>query len=489
MAEDWRPPGEPGPRCTRTLRLRQGVRSVTAPDGAVALVHDGLRGERLGTLTAGEAAVLQQLATGEHTERDLLRTLAEHDGTDRAAAGMLLPRLHVGGWLTVHLGHEDHRLLSMRPLARHRDLEQPRGRPPAEPRLCRFAVLRREGDALAMESPLSDVAVTVHDPRVLTLLHHLAAGPKSAGRDAADRAMADPVAIGLPSSIVSELVAELAWCGFVREAGEDTLPDLAVEQWGGHELWFHSRSRAGAHDLPFGVTNWADGRFTPLPARREPFPAEAVRLPTPDLDAMADPPLSAVMNARRSVRSHDATRPLTLDQLGEFLYRSARVTRVAVAGLSEETLRPSASGGALHSLEIYPLVTDMAGLPAGMYHYDPFDHALEPVPADGFALTQLAGMAGVAVGLPGPPQVLLLISARFGRVMWKYQSMGYALILKDLGALMQTMYLVATAMGLAPCAIGSGDSRLFANATGADPLAETSVGEFALGSRRLPDRP
>jgi hypothetical protein len=62
--------------------------------------------------------------------------------------------------------------------------------------------------------------------------------------------------------------------------------------------------------------------------------------------------------------------------------------------------------------------------------------------------------------------------------MWKYQGMAYALILKDLGALLQTMYLVATAMNLAPCALGSGDTDLFAEATGLNPLEEASVGEF-----------
>ena len=32
------------------------------------------------------------------------------------------------------------------------------------------------------------------------------------------------------------------------------------------------------------------------------------------------------------------------------------------------------------------------------------------------------------------------------------------------------MYLVATAMGLAPCALGGGDSALFAEAVGANSL-------------------
>jgi SagB-type dehydrogenase family enzyme len=61
--------------------------------------------------------------------------------------------------------------------------------------------------------------------------------------------------------------------------------------------------------------------------------------------------------------------------------------------------------------------------------------------------------------------------------------MAYALILKNLGALYATMYLVATAMDLAPCALGGGDSELFAAAAGLDPCEEPAVGEFILSSR------
>jgi hypothetical protein len=46
------------------------------------------------------------------------------------------------------------------------------------------------------------------------------------------------------------------------------------------------------------------------------------------------------------------------------------------------------------------------------------------------------------------------------------------------------MYLTATAMGLAPCAIGGGDADLFARAAGTDYCTETSVGEFLLGNPR-----
>jgi SagB-type dehydrogenase family enzyme len=67
--------------------------------------------------------------------------------------------------------------------------------------------------------------------------------------------------------------------------------------------------------------------------------------------------------------------------------------------------------------------------------------------------------------------------------MWKYEAMAYALILKDVGVLLQTLCLVAEAMGLAACPIGGGDAELFAHAAGTSPWIEGSVGELILGSR------
>ncbi len=65
---------------------------------------------------------------------------------------------------------------------------------------------------------------------------------------------------------------------------------------------------------------------------------------------------------------------------------------------------------------------------------------------------------------------------------WDYESMAYSAVLKNVGGVYQTMYLVATAMNLAPCALGAGNSDLFAEAAGTDYYVETSVGEFILGS-------
>lgn len=272
----------------------------------------------------------------------------------------------------------------------------------------------------------------------------------------------------------------MARYGFLDDAAAEDPPDLATEQWSPHELWFHRGSRAGHHDLPYGATGWAEGRFPPLPARRPPWPGAPVQLPVPEAGAPAMP-LGAALRARRSLRTADERAPLTVAGLGEFLYLSAAADTGGPGG----ALRASPSGGGLHALELYPVVRTVDGLPGGMYHYDPYGHLLEPVPARPATVRRLLADATAATG-GAAPQVLLVVSARFGRVMWKYRSMAYALVLKDLGALLQTMYLVATATGLAPCALGTGDADLFALATGLDPLAESSVGEFALSSRPDP---
>jgi SagB-type dehydrogenase family enzyme len=85
------------------------------------------------------------------------------------------------------------------------------------------------------------------------------------------------------------------------------------------------------------------------------------------------------------------------------------------------------------------------------------------------------------MGASGVPQILVVMAARFGRVSWKYSSIAYSLILKDVGVLMQTLYLMATGMGLGGCAIGSINIDLFARMTGLEFHVEGPVGQFALG--------
>jgi SagB-type dehydrogenase family enzyme len=207
-------------------------------------------------------------------------------------------------------------------------------------------------------------------------------------------------------------------------------------------------------------------------------------LPLPDLAARAgsDRPFTAVLEARRSLRPCGTT-PVDLAVLAEFLYRAARNRELP--GPGPDGLgwisRPYPGAGGCHPIEVHVLAHRCTSLDRGLYRYDPAGHGLVALGAAPRRLDQLLAGARRAARLPADPPVLVILAARFARTMWKYEGIAYASILKDAGGLMQTMYLVATAMGLAPCALGGGDAACFAAAAGTGFWEQSSVGEFILG--------
>src|SRR5262249_21367386 len=126
------------------------------------------------------------------------------------------------------------------------------------------------------------------------------------------------------------------------------------------------------------------------------------------------------------------------------------------------TGRPYPSGGASYELELYLAVNACEGLARGFYHYDAGAHALTAIDVRPQDLQSLLTGAAAAMAAAAPPQILITIAARFGRVSWKYSSLAYSLVLKDCGVLLQTLYLTATDLGLGGCAIGSMNIDLFA---------------------------
>jgi SagB-type dehydrogenase family enzyme len=214
-----------------------------------------------------------------------------------------------------------------------------------------------------------------------------------------------------------------------------------------------------------------------------------------DLRKISDPqskdhhPVAKLLRERHSVRGFNEHRPITLAELARFLdgvapvlskWKSAADAGHAGAAV-EYTLRPYPSAGASYELELYLAVDKCVGLSRGFYHYDAGAHALVPINASAHEFEALLAGARFAMGEPVTPQVLITIAARFGRVSWKYSSIAYALILKDVGVLMQTLYLMATGLGLGGCAIGTANIELFARMTGIEFYVEGPVGQFAIG--------
>jgi len=325
--------------------------------------------------------------------------------------------------------------------------------------LSKFSVLRQVDGAAVLESPRAWCDVEITDPALLAPL------------------------LGLSDNAPAQFWTDLVWTGHAVVDDENT--EFATAAWGPHELWFHRRSTVGDRTTSwahFGPTRWADGRFDPVPEAPAPYPGEAVALRTPDLDALrtGDMSLTAAVEDRRSVREFDDDHPPTLAALGELLYRSARTRASVREGLPS---KPYPSGGSLYELEVYPIVRVAEGVAPGMYHYDSAAHTLEPVAdIDDPAVQRLLEPAALTLADGKQPQVLFVLAARVGRMMWTYEQMPYAVILKHAGILTQSLYLIATAMGLGGVAQGYGDTAAFAAATGRDELDECLVGSFVVGT-------
>lgn len=461
-----------------TLHLRADA-TVTTPAPDRVVVGAGRQAIQLAAPRAGLRAALDRLAASGDTADGLRAIVLERDGMAALFTWeQALQRLHALGLVDRVVA------LDAQPIAR---LTAVSGRcatvaAPVAPDtawcLSRFALLRRDGATLVAESPLGHAVVRLIDPRAAAL-----AGAFGTSSRVSDRA----VASGLPAEVAGWVVAVLAAAAVVVPATEDGLVeerDPVLAQWEVADLYFHSRSRLGRRPGAFGGTfRFVGGPIPPTPVfKPTALRGDAVALPRADVGTLAatDPPFQQVMERRASVREH-GDRPIDATALGEFLWRTARVTEHLDNEHGEVAHRVYPGGGAIYELEVYPVVDRCDGVTSGLWRYDPRAHVLEPVAGRTPAVQQLLDTAYYTADQRARPHVLLVLTARFQRMQWKYEGMAYAAILKHVGVVYQTFYLAATAMGLAPCALGGGDADLFAEAAGLDWRVETSVGEFILG--------
>lgn len=446
------------------LGLAPGV-TVSDEDGALTLVN--LCG-RVCRITAGDRArrLVGRLGAEPVHADDLA-------GEDPARLYYLLIRLADGGMLSHTLTGDGWSARLDPTSPRFRATTPEAG---ARLRLSRFALMRRIGGQTAIECPLGHARVVLLGAAPMAM-----AGLLHEPRSAAELAEA----AGVPAAEAEGFMGLLAMAGaaFVCDA-PGRLPeddDEALRQWTFHDLLFHTHTRLGRREAMADVTFRFKGAIKPLPCLKPPMSDQRIALPGPDGTEESHP--FAEMAARRRSR-RDIGAPITLEALGHFLHRSARVQETISAPLDYDgyavSHRPAASGGGSHALDLYLTVARADGLEPGFYHYAADDHALERLGGlAGAPTSMLATAAGMAM-MPETPDVLITLAARFARLSWKYQEIAYALALREAGTLVQQMYLAATDLGLRPCAIGSGDSDLFAEATGLDYYAETSVAEFIL---------
>lgn len=468
------------------VRLRQNV-TATEYEGAVALIGPRGASQRM-EHTPGLVAAIEVLATHGASESQLGAIFVHHDGPE--ALARLYHYLRIWGErallrYTLVVGGAP--LTEIEPMVAGPRLDLAPA--PAESRflMSRFTHCRWSSDGMILESPVSTVRVTIAGPTGAALLATLA--QPASGADI--RRTAASVGYSLSDEAAAAFLGMLVAAGMIGEVddagqlSEDRDPTLV--QWEPHDLWFHTRTRRGRHDAESGATYRFVGSIPPQPALKPPMPGLYVPLDAPDIDHLRrdDISLTTALEDRRSLRTYGSA-PITLGQLSELLYRTARVRKIGPVPRDGEHYqmsdRPYPSGGAVYDLELYVAVNGCAGLDTGLYHYDPAQHALTRIADLDDRVEELLRDAEGAASLACRPQVLLVIASRFQRVSWKYSGSAYALTLKNAGVLCQNLYLVATAMGLAACAVGNGNAHLFAQAAGLDYLVESSVAEFLLGS-------
>ncbi|WP_329564311.1 SagB/ThcOx family dehydrogenase [Kitasatospora sp. NBC_01266] len=451
-----------------TVLTRWGEVSIDRPGPAVreALRRMAFGPVNLVNVLAGlpiedaAAAAAQRRRLAEVLDRlqcTVIRTLALTDGE-----GALLSVVPISGQARTAVAEVD----PQRPL-----------------RLSRFAALGPGGGEAVLESPLALHRVLLHHGDAVLLTAGLTRPTTLAGlaRDS-----------GLPREVVDAVVAHLVATGMVLlgecdplggpRFAEDTDPDLLG--WAEHDLLFHARSRLGRHDGAYGAV-FPRGHQPPCEPAVKPRPAgKHFPLPRPTGCRTAEPALAEVLEARH-LPGRLGTRAVTAEQLGELLHRAARVREVHVGGQDEAacttTDRPYPSTGDLYELELYLVIGACSGLPRGIYHYDPQGHGLTLINTEEESVAELLDSAMMAAGLRREPPVLITLTARFGRLSWVYGGMAYATTLKHVGVLLQTLNLVATAMGLAPHAVAFGDSDAAARAFRLDWRRESSVGEMIVG--------
>ncbi len=159
-----------------------------------------------------------------------------------------------------------------------------------------------------------------------------------------------------------------------------------------------------------------------------------------------------VLLRRRTTRSFDAATPLGLEELSVVLeYVFGYHGYAPLFGEVATLKRTSPSAGGFHPVDAYPLVTNVDGLEPGLYRYDGRDHAVELVaPLEAGEARRTAATFVCGQTYFADAHVSIVLAARFDRAFWKYRNHPKALtaVLMDAAHLSQTLYLVATELGL-----------------------------------------
>jgi SagB-type dehydrogenase family enzyme len=194
----------------------------------------------------------------------------------------------------------------------------------------------------------------------------------------------------------------------------------------------HASVRANPHFLDFANQ--------PLPFKI--YPAlEPLRLPS----EMRQTGVAALSAIAENVPAPTNAAP-DLEAMAQLLYLSAGITRQRKYSGGEIYFRAAACTGALYEVELYLVCGDLAGLPAGVYHFAPAEFGLRKLRAGDYrsALVEATGSEPAIARAP----LTIVCTCTYWRNAWKYQARTYRHFGWDNGTLLANLLAVATALGL-----------------------------------------
>jgi SagB-type dehydrogenase family enzyme len=207
--------------------------------------------------------------------------------------------------------------------------------------------------------------------------------------------------------------------------------------------------------------------FSPGPATA----GDPINLPRPAANGIVS--VEQALKSRRTIRRF-ANNPLTQTQLAQLLWAAYGVT-------DPRGLRSAPSAGALYPLDIYAVVGErqVPGLAAGVYHYLPEKHALDPGKSGD--LRAAVAKASLHQAWMAEAPVMLLITGEYRRCQVKYGDRGIRYTYMESGHAGQNIFLQAEALGLGAGIVGAFEnaaiSQTLALPPAHDPLLIMPVGQ------------
>ncbi len=335
------------------------------------------------------------------------------------------------------------------------------------------AILKREENFMVIEQPLTGFRVPVRKPIILQLILDFIQ-PKSS------KVFLEQQPDSIKSSLEKIIVLLSEKEVLVSVENKEQHEYESLQLWQFHDLLFHTQSRQGLNFNKIGATyRFGNSQSSESHTRKVPWKGETFNLPN-GLNTESVSLTEALTKRETSYK----TSSLSLKDLSEFLKSTLRIKNIRKDGSQHSFLsKLYPSGGSLHSIESYLAIYNCPELKKGLYYYDCVTHKLINIPKKQKLLNSILKNAQMSMGINESPAAVMIFTSRFERVFWKYESIGYRLILIELGTIFQTLYLVAANMGLSVCALGRGDSSEFSEQLNLYYFKETSIGEFVINGK------